>query len=341
MTSQETATPTILKLHSNMRMKKMRHIYILSCETDGGIYHYFFEKGKLQFVEKTTLDRPMYAIIRENELYVVLREIDKITRFGGLLSFDIDENGNLINPTEIESTNGIVPCHLEVTDKGKYIVNYLSGNIVKMGEKIVTHKGNGIHPTRQEAPHTHFVTSSPDKKYILCSDLGLDKIFVYTMNLEKVSEVDAPKGHGPRHLIFSGDGKMCFVANELESTVTAFQYNDGKLDAVNTVSCIPDDGIVDSTASAIRFSDGFVYVSNRGHNSIAVMQFINNKLRFINTIDCFGNFPRDFQILGDYIISTNEKSDDISVIDKNSLKLIDMVKNIPAPVCVVYDEMQK
>lgn len=319
----------------------MKNVYILSCVKDGGIYRYSFQNGKLELLEKTPLDRPMYAIIRDNKMYVVLREIDAQTHFGGILSFEIDENGSLINPTEIESTNGIVPCHLEVTDKGKYIVNYLSGNIVKMWEKIVTHKGKGTHPTRQEAPHTHFVTSSPDKKYILCSDLGLDKIFVYTMNLEKVSEVNAPKGHGPRHLIFSDDGKMCFVANELESTVTAFQYNDGKLDTVDTVSCLPNECIVNSTASAIRFSDGFVYVSNRGDNSIAVMQFINNKLRFINTIDCFGNFPRDFQILGDYIISTNEKSNDISVIDKDSFKLIDIVKNIPSPVCVVCDGIQK
>ena len=319
----------------------MKHIYILSCETDGGIFHYLFRDGKFEFIEKTALDRPMYAIIRNNKMYVILREIDAKTHFGGLLSFDIDGNGKLINPTKLESTDGIVPCHLEVTEDGEYVVNYLSGNLVRIGEKIVTHKGSSTHPTRQESPHTHYVTTSPDKKYILCTDLGLDKIFIYTKNLEKASEVEVPKGHGPRHLVFSGDGKMCFVANELESTVTAFQYDDGKLDAINTVSCIPDDGIVDSTASAIRFSDGFVYVSNRGHNSIAVMQFINNKLRFIKTIDCFGNFPRDFQILGDYIISTNEKSNDISVIDKYSLKLIDMVKNIPSPVCVVYDEIQK
>ena len=319
----------------------MKHIYILSCETDGGIFHYLFRDGKFEFIEKTALDRPMYAIIRNNKMYVILREIDAKTHFGGILSFEIDENGSLINPTEIESTNGIVPCHLEVTDKGKYIVNYLSGNIVKMGEKIVTHKGNGIHPTRQEAPHTHYVTTSPDKKYILCTDLGLDKIFVYTMNLEKVSEVDAPKGHGPRHLIFSDDGKMCFVANELESTVTAFQYNDGKLEAVDTVSCLPNDCIVNSTASAIRFSDGFVYVSNRGHNSIAVMQFVNNKLRFIKSIDCSGDFPRDFQIVGDYFISTNEKSNDVSVKKKKSLKLIDIVKNIKSPVCVIYHKISK
>ena len=155
----------------------MKNIYILSCEKTGGIYHYLFEKGKFEFVEKTPLDRPMYAIIRDNKMYVILREIDTTTHFGGILSFDIDESGRLINPTEIESTNGIVPCHLEVLEDNKYVVNYLSGNIVKIGERTVTHSGKGVHPTRQEAPHTHFVYAFPDKKHILCTDLGLDTIF--------------------------------------------------------------------------------------------------------------------------------------------------------------------
>ena len=119
----------------------MNHIYILSCENNGGIYHYLFKSGKFQFVEKISLDRPMYAIIRNNKMYVVLREIDEVTHFGGILSFDIKENGSLINPTKIESTNGIIPCHLEVLNNNKYVVNYLSGNIVKMGEKMVTHNG--------------------------------------------------------------------------------------------------------------------------------------------------------------------------------------------------------
>ena len=73
----------------------MKHIYILSCETDGGIFHYLFRDGKFEFIEKTALDRPMYAIIRNNKMYVILREIDAKTHFGGLLSFDIDGNGKL------------------------------------------------------------------------------------------------------------------------------------------------------------------------------------------------------------------------------------------------------
>lgn len=80
----------------------MKHIYILSCEKTGGIYHYLFENGKFQFIEKTPLDRPMYAIIRDNKMYAILREIDKKTHFGGILSFDIAENGSIINPINLK-----------------------------------------------------------------------------------------------------------------------------------------------------------------------------------------------------------------------------------------------
>ena len=102
------------------------------------LYEILFEKGKFTFLEKTLLDRPMYAIIRNNKMYVILRKIDTKTHFGGILSFDINVNGNLINPTEIENTNGIVPCHLEVLGNNKFVVNYLSGNIVNINENCCT-----------------------------------------------------------------------------------------------------------------------------------------------------------------------------------------------------------
>ena len=160
----------------------MRHVYILSCESNGGIFHYLFRDGEFEFLEKVPLDRPMYAIIRDKKLYTVLRKIDAKTHFGGMMSFDIDTNGKLVHPSHIQSTDGIVPCHLEVVDQDCYVVNYLSGNIVKIGGNTVFHNGKGIHPTRQDASHTHYIAVSPDKQYVLCTDLGLDTVVVYDRN---------------------------------------------------------------------------------------------------------------------------------------------------------------
>ena len=313
----------------------MKHIYILSCEKTGGIYHYLFQEGKFEFVNKTPLDRPMYAIIRDNKMYVLLREIDEVTHFGGIMSFDIDDSGNLINATETVSTNGVVPCHLEVTEKGQYVVNYLSGNIVKIGEKTVSHNGSGVHPTRQEAPHTHYVCFSPDKKYILCTDLGLDKIFVYDDNLNETFSVKLPAGSGPRHLCFSEDGKHLYCVNELSNDVSVFEWSDGKPVLKGTYFAIPDfKG--QSTAAAIRIKGEYLYISNRGAETISRFKIFDDKLELLENTYCGGDGPRDFNIIENYIICTNENSSSVTVLKLEDRKpiLTDAILKIPNPICV-------
>lgn len=314
----------------------MKNIYILSCKNNGGIYHYLFENGKFEFVEKTTLDRPMYAIIRDNKMYVILREVDTKTHFGGILSFEIDENGCLINPTEIENTNGIVPCHLEVKGNSRFVVNYLSGNIVKIGEQTVTHSGKGVHPTRQEAPHTHFVCSSLDQNHILCTDLGLDTIFIYDTDLNEEFTVKVPAGSGARHLCFSEDGKYLYCVNELSNDVSVFEWNKGKPILKNTYSAIPDfKG--QSTAAAIRIKGEYLYISNRGADTISRFKIVGDKLKLLENTYCGGKGPRDFNIIDDYIICTNENSNDITVLklENGTPVLTDEKLEMGSPLCVI------
>lgn len=314
----------------------IKHIYFLSCRTNGGIFHYLFENGKFQFVEKVTLDRPMYATIKDNKLYVILREIETVTHFGGLLSFDIDKKGKLINPTQIESTKGIVPCHLDVVDNNKFVVNYLSGNITKVGEKTVTHNGTGVHPTRQEAPHTHFVCSSADKKYILCTDLGLDKIFVYDKDLNEKYNIKMPDGSGPRHLVFSNDKRYLYCVNELSNDVSVIEWNRGDPTCKGTYPAIPYfKG--ESTAAAIRINGDYLYVSNRGADTISRFKIINEKLELLENTCCGGKGPRDFTIVDGYIICTNEISDSVTVLKLENGKpiLTNEKLEIDSPLCVI------
>ena len=313
----------------------MKHIYILSCEINGGIYHYLFKKGRLKFINKTNLDRPMYAIIKDSKMYVTLREIDTETHFGGILSFDINSGGMLTNQSEIISTDGIVPCHLEVDENGIYIANYLSGNIVKPREKIITHSGKGIHPTRQEAPHTHFVCASPDKKYILCTDLGLDTIFIYDTDLNEKFTVKVPNGSGARHLCFSDNGKYLYCVNELSNNVSVFCWNGAKPILKGTYSAIPDfKG--ESTAAAIRIKGDYLYISNRGANTISRFKINDEKLELLENTFCGGKGPRDFDIIDDYIICTNENSNNVTVLKlKNGKPLsIETSIEIDKPICI-------
>lgn len=319
----------------------MTNIYIASCVKGGGIYHYTLsENNVLDFCEKTTLDEPMYMIIRNEKMYILLRQPDEKTNFSGELSIDIDGTGKLFAPSRIISTKGVVACHLEVSDDNIYAVNYVSGSVIKLPDTLVTHSGHGLHKVRQAAPHTHFVHASPDGKYILVTDLGLDKIFVYDKDLKLVSEVSVPSGHGPRHLAFSDDGKIVYCVNELGSSVSIFSYSDGELKLQNTISALPKDFSGDNISAAIRIKDNYLYVSNRGHNSISVFEIKDSyNIVLKECVDCGGNSPRDFNIIDDVLICTNEKSDNVTVFKLNNYIpeiISESELNIPSPLCVAY-----
>lgn len=320
-----------------MTHNQLYNIYIASCSPDGGIYHYtLFPDGHMEFVNKTNLDRPMYTTVDKNKMYILLRAPFTKNRESALVVYDIDENGLLVNPSPLASTRGEVACHLTVKDSDVYCVNYISGSVIKIPDTLVTHEGKGPHPQRQASPHTHYVGFTPDKKYICVTDLGLDTIFIYNPDMTIKCKASVPKGHGARHLIFSEDGDFCFVANELLSTVSSFRYCDGTLSLIETVDVLLSDYKGESTASAIRYNDGKIYVSNRGHNSISVLEHMDGRMNLLGTIDCGGDFPRDFDIVGDFIISTNEKSNSVTVINKQTLKEVYKVTGIDSPICIIY-----
>lgn len=180
-------------------------IYILSCETTengGGIYAYDLTKsGVLEKRKYFACDRPMYALKCEKGLCVLLRQPFENSENSGY--FHIDED--LQTATGIKDTQGKVACHLCVDNDNVYIVNYLSGNIVKNGENTVQRTGKSIHPTRQTKPHTHFVGQTPDGYLAVC-DLGTDTLAIYDKNLQLISEEKAPSGYGIRHLVFQTTG---------------------------------------------------------------------------------------------------------------------------------------
>lgn len=317
--------------------KTTKDIYIASCAETGGIYHYKMINGDLTFVDVTRMDRPMYMIIKEQKMYIILRA-PFTSGESGLVVYDIDTDGNLVNPSEIMSTKGEVACHLTVDGEDIYCVNYISGSVIRMPELLVEHTGHGIHPQRQESPHTHYVGFTPDHKYVCVTDLGLDTIFMYDTNLKCCGKVKVPEGHGVRHLVFSDDGKYLFTANELQSTVSAFEYNGDSLKLIDTKSCLPKDFKGESATAAIRFHNGHIYVSNRGHDSITIMQQCNEDLKVIGYIDCRGKTPRDFVIADNYILCANQDSDNVTVLDENNEYIAKQVVPIRMPVCICVGE---
>lgn len=319
-----------------MTHKQHYNIYIASCSSDGGIYHYkLMPDGRMEYASFVAMDRPMYMTLANNKMYILLRDPFESSE-SGLVTYDIDCDGNFMNLSKILSTKGEVACHLCVDKDSVYCVNYISGSVIKMPDLLVKHIGEGENPIRQDKAHTHFVGLTPDKNFLCVTDLGLDTVFLYDKNLKPISSARVPTGHGARHLVFSDDSNYMFVANELKSTVSSFTYKGGFLKLIDTKSCLPTDFTGESTASAIRFLDNCVYVSNRGHNSISVFEHKNGILDLKGVYPCHGEFPRDFDIIGDFVVTTNEKGNSISVLNRENMRLVYQQKNIKSPVCVAW-----
>ena len=316
------------------RMIHRQHckFYVASCEEDGGIYLCEYRDGDAYVVDKTSLCRPMYMTCNKGRLYVILREAFK-DKSSGVISYEIVE-GVLKNPDDIVSTKGLVSCHLCVMEDDVYCVNYLSGNVIKLPDKVVFHSGKGANPQRQEMPHTHYINSF-DGKYLLCCDLGTDEIYTYDKNLNELSRVRVPEGHGARHLAYNDNYVFC--ANELKSTISMFEYSDGILKYIDTYDALPYNVDIQSTVAAIRVKDNYIYVSNRGHDSISVFEILDKKVRFIKTVDCGGKSPRDFNIFGDLLVCANENSNNVTFFEiRDGIPV--MVKTelkIKSPLCVL------
>ncbi len=314
----------------------MKMLYIAACDKEGGIYRFeIASDGKLIKKGFTPMEMPMYMVEKNGRMHILLREPYGTPGDSGYLSYKINEDGSLSDKSDLVSTGGEVACHILACDGAVYAVNYVSGSVSKVGEKVVKHSGKGPHPVRQTSPHTHFVGETPDGKSLLVTDLGTDSVYVYDKDLNEKKRFSVPSGEGARHLVFSDDGNFCFVANELGSSLSVFEVSGEEFTLIETLSTLPDGFNEFNLVAAIRFDNGKLYVSNRGHNSIAVYDFRNGRLLREGIYSCGGNFPRDFIIEGDYIICTNERGNTVTVLSKKDMSVLYIEENIPAPLCAL------
>ncbi len=184
------------------------------------------------------------------------------------------------------------PSHLAVDRTGRVLLaaNYHAGFVAALPIRpdgtlghpfSIPHSGRGPHPTRQEKPHVHSVTVSPDNRHVLVADLGLDRVFTYALDVAGAtltaatppSAATAPAA-GPRHGKFSADGRFFYVLNELDATVAAFRYDlaSGALSPLQTVPTLPPGFAGTNICAEVRLHPNgrVLYASNRGHDSIAV-----------------------------------------------------------------------
>jgi 6-phosphogluconolactonase len=214
------------------------------------------------------------------------------------------------------------------------------GSIGEMAD-FVKHHGKGPNAVRQEAPHAHSSIFTPDNRYAIIADLGTDQLVIYQLDtltgkLLLYSSVNTRPGTGPRHLAFHPNGKWLYAANELDSTITLYDYDavNGALTERQSLPTIPSDSPENLVADIhISASGQRVYVSNRGHNSLAVYDVREDgslSLRSIPT--CGGNWPRNFALApgGQFVLVANQNSNEICV-----LPILEGMEALGAPVARV------
>src|SRR5271154_4460180 len=228
-----------------------------------GIYVSRFnpDTGKLSAPELAAETKnPTFLAVHPNGRY--LYAANEISEASAISAFAIDTKSGKLTPLNQQTFAGNGACHISVDATGKclLVANYNSGSIAALpihadgtlGETTgaIQHTGSGVNPARQEGPHAHFILLSPDNRFALNCDLGLDKVFIYRLNptAAKLVANDPPfasvaAGAGPRHLVFSPDGKFVYVINELASTVTAFTYDatNATMTEMQTISILPKD----------------------------------------------------------------------------------------------------
>ncbi len=367
---QPSADKTVTKQRDN---EVLLYIGTYTRGESEGIYVYRMDtsSGTLEFSSKTTaVNNPSFLAIEPQQHY--LYAVNEVGQFAGkpggaVSAFSIDPETGELTFLNQQPSHGTAPCHLSVDKTGQFVLvaNYGGGSVCvlpiqddgRLGEAtdFIQHQGKSVNPRRQKAPHAHSVIIAPTNRYAFATDLGLDKIMIYQLDLTqgKLKPNDKPwvavkAGAGPRHFTFHPNGGYAYVINELDNTITAFTYDEtkGTLSETQTVSTLPEDFTGTSYCADVHVSPSgkFLYGSNRGHDSIVmfVIDEATGKLTFVGHEPTQGQFPRNFAIdpTGTFLLAANQKTDNIITFQINQqtgrLTPTGSVAEVPTPVCLKF-----
>ena len=345
-------------------------------EESQGIYVSRFspETGEVSSPELAAeASNPGFLAIHPNRklLYAVGQSRDQDGKpVGSVAGFEIDPaSGKLTRLNEV-SSGGLGPCHLNVDKTGQAVAvaNYGGGSVAALplsadghlseASAFVQHEGSSVDPERQDKPHAHSVNFSPDNRFLVAADLGLDKLLVYrfgpgdgSLAPNDPAHTAVAPGAGPRHFTFHTSGRFAYSINEMASTVTAFSYDAsrGAFEELQTITTLPEDfdGASHTAEVLVHPSGRFLYGSNRGHNSIAVFTIDEAKgtLTPAGQVSTQGDWPRNFRIdpAGQYLFVANQRSDNVVVfrIDQGTGRLTATgeVISVASPMCVRFVEL--
>jgi len=296
----------------------------------------------------------------------VLYAVNEREPAGAVSAFALERATGALTRLNEQPSGGGAPCYVSVDRSGRalLVANYAGGSVALLPIEangalapghVVQHTGTGPIAERQEAPHAHCILPDPTNRFALAADLGADRVFVYRLDLKgrslrHIKEGDAVMrpGAGPRHLAFHPTLPLVFVANELDSTVATLRFDSGSgtLSPQATLSTLPAGWTGTNYPADIHVAPNgrTLYVSNRGHNSIAVFSVAETTgaLTLEQVISTAGDWPRNFTLdpTERWLLVANQRSNSVVVFarDPQNGRLTPTVERIalPSPVCLRF-----
>ncbi|MDC7226830.1 MAG: lactonase family protein [Spirochaetales bacterium] len=337
-------------------------------ETNGeGIYCYEFDAEKLELKllsVETGIDSPSYLTVDRSGEYLYSNSEIFGWQEGLVKAYKINSEDGSLEYLNMQPSKGTLTSYISMDQTNSFVLvtNYLSGSVVlfrrnldgSLSEVIDKnqHKGLGADPERQEGPHTHCVLVDSNNTFVYVTDLGLDKIFCYRLDMEcgkliYESDVDVPAGSGPRHFIFNPTEDYAYITCELCAKVAAFKRNKntGELILIDTYKTVPEgfDGEAHCSDIQMTASGKFLYAATRWIDNIAAFKVNDDgSLESLGQTSSLGKTPRNFVIdaTDRYLLAGNQDSDNIKVFEINhtdgSLKFTGKTFAVPTPVCLKF-----
>ena len=291
-------------------------VYDVDVEAGTFIYRCEVEVDNSSYVQASNNGKILYSIAGE-----------------GVGSFRILENGSLsrINSANIKGMRG---CHLSTDTDNKYI--FVSGyhdgkmTVLKLNKdgsvgRItdgVFHKGLGSVAERNYRPHVSCSRLTPDGRFLMVADLGIDQIKVYRFdkNEGRVMLVDTIRCElesAPKRFIFSQDGRFFYVLYELKNVIDVFSYKEGErtpiVEKIQTVSTTGGETSRMTAACAMRFTpdEKHLFCSNAGDNTVSLYErdAETGLLTFKFCLPISGDYPKDIAVFpdGKHLASINHE----------------------------------
>jgi 6-phosphogluconolactonase len=339
--------------------EKKEGIHVVKVNTETGAMKPLWT---LSGVESTT-----YFALNKAKTFLYTAKADPTLPKGtnGLIACYRIEGEKLVLVNQVALGCG-APCHVSLDKEEKAVVfaDYgtatagvcelqSDGSLATESPVTVQHVGSGPDQSRQKSAHAHGAFLTPDNRYLCVTDLGMDQVRFYDFAARKTGlrEVEALRittapGAGPRHLMFHPNGKWLFLLNELNNTVSTYEYASDATKHLCTLSTLPKWFESFSKASAIKITaDGkMLFAGNRGYDSIATFAVdeTTGALTLMKVSKLTGKFPRDFELVpGEKFITVGYETShgfQVYAVDYTTGKLTPIAKPLGAykPVCFVF-----